>query len=1057
MEKTSGVPATFSTPLLMACFFGSGLTGLAYELVWTRRLQLVFGSTTYSVSTVLAAFMAGLGFGSYLVGRWVDRHPEKGIQTYAWLELGVAGYALISLPLIGGVEALYAVLQRSLELGQAGSTVLRFLLAFPVLALPAGMMGGTLPALVRGLTSERRMLPQQIGLLYGINTAGAACGTLLTGALAIELLGLWNSVLVAASLNFGIALVVFRHLRGKEQTAAEVVKNEVSAARLRQHLRKPEVLFATVAVVLTGVLSMGYEIVWTRLLSLTMGSSTYAFTIVLGIFLLGIAGGSLLFSRFSRKRQPTSFGLAILLFLLAIWATISLVVIPSLPLLLVEAVQGVELSFARVVIYECCFAGAMLLIPTLILGAALPMAMGIISRAVSQAGRDVGGIYLVNTCGAIAGSLVTGFLLVPWLGTHLTLLIILFANLILAGVGMVLFAGVMPRRLVGMAFSVALGIFIMLQPAWPPVVFDAGLGYRLDRVEGKDRLSMLRKLHRTPNQLLFRREGVNGTITVRHFGDGVSLLVNGKSDASSIDDMTAQVLTGVIPMAVHSKPERIGIVGWGSGVTAYSMGLFPDVKRIDAIEIEKAVIEASPFFHSVNGAAEKDPRVNVIYDDARSHFLTTEEKYDVITSEPSNPWMQGVSGLFSENFYGLVNQRLAKGGVFAQWLQLYRIDIKSVGMVLRTLLDSFPHAQLWYTDHADVMLLASQSPIVVDFARIKRIYAQSGKLREYMGAYGPGAKPEHLLGCYLLDRKSLEKIVEEVSDTTVTDTNPRLEYRAVRNLYGDTQPHIRRLWRAKMTAATVLPATPGAEPAGDIALSGALRLLRGDATFAVEAARWSVERYPKSKPLRLALARALMRHKQPAVALEVLDRLENSIAAQDGKLRADMALIRSRAMGALGNGREAMSMLATMGKHRPTAQHYYRARFATALGQYGQAWESAEKLMGRLDDKADLDARLLRRSRVYSGLLTALMKRSRAYARGIRLLKSAEGRKEGEVQRLLLLLTLQRAVGDHQGAAAALDALQAYNRVERPSRKTCETVYEKAGRSADAYRCVSTL
>lgn len=1057
MDRTSGAQARFSTPLLLVCFFGSGLTGLAYELVWTRRLQLVFGSTTYSVSTVLAAFMAGLGFGSYLVGRWVDRHPEKGVRIYAWLELGVAGYALISLPLIGGVEALYALIQRSLELGQAGSTLLRFVLAFPVLALPAGMMGGTLPALVRGLTSERLLLPQRIGLLYGINTAGAACGTLLTGALAIELAGLWNTVLIAASLNFCIALVVFRHLGGKERPASDAVQGGSSPARLSSHLRKPEVLFATVAVILTGGLSMGYEIIWTRLLSLTMGSSTYAFTIVLGIFLLGIAGGSLLFSRFSRNRQPTSLGLAILLFLLAIWATVSLVAIPSLPLFLVEAVQGVELGFVRIIVYECLFAGAMLLIPTLILGAALPMAMGIISREVSQAGRDVGGIYLVNTCGAIAGSLLTGFLLVPWLGTHSTLLIILFANLTLAGGGLVLFARAWPRRLVGLAVSAALGVFIFLQPIWPAVVFDAGLGYRLDRVDGKnDRVAMLRKLHRTPNQLLFRREGINGTITVRHFGDGVSLLVNGKSDASNIDDMTAQVLTGVIPMAVHPKPARIGIVGWGSGVTAYSMGLFPDVTKIDAIEIERAVIEASPFFHTVNGAAERDPRVNVIYDDARSHFLTTEVKYDVITSEPSNPWMQGVSGLFSEDFYGLVNKRLAKGGIFAQWLQLYRIDLKSVAMVLRTLLASFPYAQLWYTDHADVMLLASQSPIVVDFSRLQRVYAGSSKLREYMVAYGPGPSPDQLLGCYLLDRASLEKIVGQISGQTVTDTNPRLEYRAVRNLYGTTKPHIRALWREKMLGNQVLPKTRGAKPSAELALSGALRLLRGDAAFAAEAAAWSARRFPQSTLLRLAFARALVRNKNHRKALQVLSAAQPPAIADDA-LRADLALVRARALGGVGKAREALAALHHMGAHRPTAQLYYQTQLATALGAYPLAWESAEKLMRQLDDPTDFDARLLRRSRIYSGLLTSLVKGSRDYPRGIRLVKGARARKEGEVQRLLLLLTLQRATGDFSGAAQALDALQAFNRIERPPRKICEAVYQKAGRASDKSRCASTL
>ncbi|MCA9668448.1 MAG: fused MFS/spermidine synthase, partial [Myxococcales bacterium] len=840
-----GRPIDLPLRLLTLCFFGSGLTGLVYELVWTRRLQLVFGSTTYSVTTVLAAFMAGLGIGSYLIGRRVDRSPEQGARIYAYLEIGVAIYAAISLPLISGVEWLYGVMQRSLELSPSGAALLKLALAFPVLALPAGMMGGTLPALVRATVRRRQGLHRAVGRLYGVNTIGAAVGTLLTGMLLIELLGLWRTVLLSATVNAGIGILVLSRLRAAERAVKEAARHRegppereealeereraappVPAVGLRYHLRRPDVLFCALAVVLTGVLSMSYEVVWTRLLGLVMGSSTYAFTIVLGIFLVGIASGALLYSRIARGREPSALGLAQLLCALAIWVALTLAFIPSLPRMLMALAQLPGLSFSRVLLFEIVFATALLLVPTLLLGAALPMAMGIVSRALGQIGRDVGGIYLANTLGAIAGSVLTGFLLVPWLGCQRTLVAGLVANVILVGVGFGAFARRPLLRAFGGAIAALIGMMAVAQAPWPAVLFDSGLAYRLHEVNAKSNLELEKRLRRLPNKLLFRSEGVNATISVRQFEEGITLLVNGKPDASTSTDMATQVVLGGLAALIHPAPRDVNIVGWGSGVTARTVSLLPEVRRLDVIEIERAVLAASRYFHPVNGAIERDKRVKVYYDDARSFYLTNERRYDVIISEPSNPWMVGVSGLFSADFYALAKRRLKPGGIFGQWLQLYRVDARAVALVLRTVRQAFRHVQLWLSDPFDVMLVASDSPIRPSRDRIATAYRQAPELARLMAAYGPGRTPDAFFGCYLLGEKSLARVAARLGDAVMTDDRPVLEYRAVRDIYRPTRHHLRALMSLKLAAGDILPplAKGSTPPALGAVIAGAAAL-----------------------------------------------------------------------------------------------------------------------------------------------------------------------------------------------------------------------------------------
>ncbi len=1049
--------------LLAVCFLGSGFTGLVYELLWTRRLQLTFGSTTYSITAVLAAFMAGLGLGGYLIGRRVDRSRLSGVRIYAYLELGIGLYALASLPLLSLCERLYAALQAALQLGQWGAALLKLALAFPVLAFPAALMGGTLPALTRALCESRATLHVTVSRLYGINTVGAAAGTALTGLYLIEHLGIWQSMVLAALVNLSIAALVLGRLRHapaeppppEAAAPAEPPGSEPAAAaeqllQLRAHLRSPAVLFCAVAVVLTGFLSMLYEIVWTRMISLIVGSSSYAFAIVLAIFLLGLALGALVYSRAARGSPPTPFGLALLLLGLALWVTLTLSLIPLLPELMIRLAQIPGAGYLRLLAFEVVLATVLLLVPTLILGAALPMSMGIVSRALGQLGRDVGGVYLANTAGAIAGSVLTGFALIPLLGSERSLAAGVLLNLALCGAGLVGFGGHPLRRVVGLAGTLAVAGVCLLQPSWPPAVFDSGLGSRLDAIVAKGPLDLARRLERSPSRLRFLEEGVNATVSVREYPNQLTLLVNGKPDASTGGDMTTQASLGAIPLLAHPRPREVAVIGFGSGVTAHVATFFPELERVDVVEIERAVLRAAPLFRPVNGGVEEHAKVNLILDDARSMLRTSDRRYDVIISEPSNPWMAGIANLFSKDYYELSRRRLRPGGIFGQWLQLYRIDSEAVAMILRTMLASFPEVEVWHTDAHNLILLGSEQPIPHSLARVERAYRADHRLRVVGSAYGPGPQAEHYFGCFLLGRAELERVVSRFGAALMSDDHPILEYHVLRGLYRPTHDHVDALWQAKLAHGRLLPqGLQGSPPPLGLVLAGAVTMLRRH-PLEERIGRFALERFKDEPQLRLVRAKTLERLERSAEARE----LARTLPGEPG-FRAEAALLEARILIKEKRPAEALAKLEEMSRFRPVARLWYQLEAGLMAGRGEVAWAAAEGLQRALDERYNIDVINLPRDEIY-GRFQRLIEASRLWERGLRLLGARKEPAGGELHRQLALVATYRGLGRHALAAKAMDTILEYGLPSLELLKLCEEVYRAAGESEAADSCVRT-
>ena len=746
-------------------------------MVWSKALGLIFGHTAYAVATVLAVFMAGLAAGSAWIGRQSERW-ERPIALYGWLELGVAVTAAISLAGLSGVRAAYVAAYPYVA-GNAGSLlVLRFAGSALVLFLPTFLMGGTLPVLVRALTSNSAQLGARLSRLYWINTAGAVTGTFVAGFLFLPSLGLRRTLAIAVSLNLAAAMLAFSLVRRESVralTADPVLPQKLDA--------KPSVApskFFLICFAIVGATAMSYEIAWTRLLSTQLGSSTYAFTLMLGTFLTGIVLGSALYERWSRHRVQGEMTFAFTQTLTALAALAFLVFFTRMIEVLPPILRATHESFAGLVLAQFVTSALAMLPTAVVFGFNFPAVVVLIAgpRQADGAGTSaaVGRAYAWNTLGAIAGAIFAGFWLMPRLGSFHLLAVTACVNLALAAA--ISFASA--RRPAWKFLSVAANLLLLIAAA-----FIGFSNYFYDPAVASFNTLMYWNLYDRPLTLrenahvldiVYFRDGLNANISVARTGDYAALRTNGKVDASN-HDATTQLLLGHLAALAH-PPHRVLLVGFGSGMTASALAAYPELERLDIVEIEPAVIAAAPFLASLNRNVLRDPRVHVTFDDARNFLFTTRGKYDLIISEPSNPWIAGVATLFTQEFYAAVRARLAPDGVFVQWMQAYSLFPEDLRMLLATFLSEFQGATLWHGDAPDLILMAPSPSSAEILQRAQALY-ESPRLHDDFARLGMEAA-DGLFGFYMLDDAGLRKFSRGAQINT--DDRTLLEYHAPRSL-----------------------------------------------------------------------------------------------------------------------------------------------------------------------------------------------------------------------------------------------------------------------------------
>ncbi len=621
---------------LGACFFLSGMGSLALEVVWTRHMRLVFGSTTLAASTILVAYMLGLGLGG-LAGGKVAGRLRDGVRAYGRMEIAIGLYALA----VPWMLDLLPELSRTVLAGMSfwSAALCRFAVSLAPLLVPTVLMGATLPIVVAALVRRDPRVGAGTGLLYGLNTLGAVAGVFGATFVLFPWLGLrwtnWFGALLDVAVGATALLFVARELavseapagaRGEAAAAGRVVRPPAP----RGDAREVPLALVLCAYAVIGFVALLFEVAWTRALGVVLGSSIYAFSSMLGAFLAGIALGSLLFRRWiDASREPLlllAWGSA-LLGLLALGTSLAM---PYLPDVFLDLLVTPEPRPRRMLAAQIGLCLLAMLPPTLVLGGLFPLVTRLVADRGPDAGDAVGRVYFANTVGSASGAFLTGFALVPWLGLRGTLA--LGVGLALAVAGVLLLAGARGRRAVQVGAAAALAACAALA-LWPipfdreaftrgvfkspTLMLDFGVEYL--PIEGA-----------RDKEMLYYRDGINATISVHRVGDNRFLRVNGKPDASSRDDMSTQVLLGQVPLLFGPPAKRVLVIGYASGVTVGSVARHDDVERIDAIEIEPAIIEASRYFDDVSGRPLDDPRVRVVLDDARSYLASTRERYDVI-------------------------------------------------------------------------------------------------------------------------------------------------------------------------------------------------------------------------------------------------------------------------------------------------------------------------------------------------------------------------------------------------------------------------------------------
>ena len=867
-------------------FFLSGATGLIYELLWVRILYQSFGSTIQSVTTVVAAYMGGLGLGAWLLGRVADRSPRPAL-LYGWLEIAIGVFGILSPLVLGLAHWIYIGTAGALSLGGGASVALRFGLAALVLMIPTTLMGGTLPVLTRALMGEDRgLLKQSLGRLYGLNTLGAMTGTALAGFFLIEFLGVRTSLWITAAISLAIGVAAIS--LGRRDAAVEPSRDPGEAPDFpRDHLRS----LALVLLALTAFASLLDEIAWTRVLVMVVGGSTYAFTLILLVFLMGVGLGSVFVARESIPRADTAAAAGLAQGLTGGGAAAFFLFLALLPGYVITVFQIPNLGAVGRLLLLGVAIGAVLLVPALGMGMTFPLLVELTARRREARGADVGMAYALNTAGSILGAVLAGFVLVATIGTQATLRI----GLVINGVAALALAwasarGIaehstehrrMQNRVLGAAILGMIALVVAVAARdWSTRLIDlAPTIYARQHMEAGARRAFLE--HEGARQLAFV-EGRNATVSVWESEVGRSLRVNGKVDASDRGDMGTEVMLGLAPIAARPGASRGLVIGYGSGVTAHVLAATPGMQQVRVIEIEPAVLAMDSLFHHVNGRVLDQPGVSSVTDDARSALQLQRDRFDVIVSEPSNPWIAGIATLYTPEFFTIVRRHLADDGIFCQWVQLYQLPLPIVAGIVRNVRAVYPHVEVWFGEYPDLLVLGSAHPLSYDSTWVRRLVGPTGALGDLAREWLNIDAPAEYLGHRLLGERGVSGLLTRASFAH-TDDHPRLEFAAARSFLAPDNSVA-----AVFDSLAQIGAAGGDGPPA-LLLARTLAIRRGDAAVLpyLEALR-RAEPVPGEYTVRDARIRLGLRD---TVSAEVMLSNVQARGRRDGRAWADAQLL----------------------------------------------------------------------------------------------------------------------------------------------------------------------
>ena len=708
--------------------FGSGLSALVYEIAWLREFRLVFGASTAANAAVLAVFIGGLGAGGLFIGRRVDR-SSRPLALYAMLEAAIAVLAALSPLLLIAARAAYIGLGGTAVLGAAGAAVVRLLLTMVVLLGPTFLMGGTLPAVARAVESESDLSRRAIGLLYGCNTLGAVAGCVLANFWLLESFGTRRTLWLAAGFNLAIAALAYLASRWSRPETSTVVPVPGPAAKPKADAPEPSDTAAPdapMALVLAASGVVGFvfflmELVWYRMLAPILGGTVFMFGIILAVALLGIGLGGLVYAALAPKRVSLgAFALtclieaALLAFPYALGDKVAMLALLLRPL-------G-SLGFGGFVLGWTLVTTLVVLPPAVLSGVQFPMLIGLLGQGREHVGVQTGLAYAANTAGAIAGALAGGFGLLPALSV---LGCWQLAVWMLAALGFVSTLFVFLRRPSAFGVPAAAVIAFLVvgfligsdgpTSVWGHSPIAVG---RVPSAVTPSPNTFRAWLHTERRAIRWAKDGVESTVALNG-RTGWSFVVNGKSDGHARTDAATQVMVGLVGAILRPEAKRSLVIGLGTGSTAGWLGAIDGMERVDVAELEPAILHVAEAAAPVNREVLNNPRVQIALGDARELLLASRETYDLIASEPSNPYRAGVASLFTQEYYRAVKSRLSEDGIFLQWVQAYNVDNRTLRSVYATLASVFPEVETWELRVNDLLLVASKKRTRYDLAQIR--------------------------------------------------------------------------------------------------------------------------------------------------------------------------------------------------------------------------------------------------------------------------------------------------------------------------------------------------
>ncbi|HOJ32896.1 MAG TPA: fused MFS/spermidine synthase [Candidatus Hydrogenedentes bacterium] len=793
MRPSSGVRRWILYFVLLLFFVVSGACGLLYQVVWTRKLVLLFGTTAYAVSTVLFIFFLGLGVGSFWGGRLSER-TKSPLALYGWFEIIIGLWALAFIVFVGLGESLVCTLLRMFSFSRPVGILLRGVLALAFLFVPTTLMGATLPLLSKFATHSRRLIALRVGGLYTANTFGAVAGCALAGFILLARFGYTRSVFIGTVANclVGVGALILHRLsrawdtdKPGESSASEVVSNEVETPALHA-------AWVVFAYAVCGFCALALEVLWTRLLVIVLVGTTYAFTTMLTALLSGLALGGMIGTLTADRTRRHVFWFGLLESLAGIGCIATLLLFAHAPERYEQMLFEAGRTWEAMTRAKFILSFTILFAPTFLFGMSFPFAVKAAAGFKGHWGRDVGILYGANTVGGLAGSLVGGFVLIPLLGTHYGILV-LGALVCLVGV------------ITGLVGSGKRPVYIALVV----VVGAAALGIGFQASHGDVGKALTVSRMPKDNSLIKYQEGIEGTVAVSQ-EEAVTpcsnrvLWINGVQATASIErGVKMNRFQGALPLLFEVSPRNVLLMCFGSGITCGMLSIGP-VEHIDAVEISKDVVDVSPLFAVDNLNVHENSKVRFIIDDGRNYLLTTSQQYDLITFEPMPLALAGVSTFYTKEYYELCLRRLTDRGIVSQWVPLHSLNPEIVKSLVRTFADVFPEYTAWFIN-ADLFLIGSKVPLQVDF-EAARERLRAAPVRDAL-AEVELEDPVELVTSFLLDKAAVDAFAG--TGRIMTDDRPWAEFEAPKlmfqNTVADSLQAILPFWQRSQVPLSGLP------------------------------------------------------------------------------------------------------------------------------------------------------------------------------------------------------------------------------------------------------------